>query len=191
MWPAHQTVRHAPDVTARSYGVRMATWTEFAAEAPEIAGLAERRLVATGLMMLATLRRDGFPRISPMEPVIADERLTLHDGRLWLGMMVDSTKSRDLQRDGRFSVHTATADKMVTDGDVKLWGGATQVTDHDTLSRFSDDIFASVGSRFEVGTFDAFDVELLGASSVAVADDAMYVRTWRPGEAVRVTEKRS
>jgi hypothetical protein len=38
----------------------MATWKEFSQEAPDIAGLAEGRLVATGLMMLATLRRDGF-----------------------------------------------------------------------------------------------------------------------------------
>ena len=105
----------------------MATWTEFATEAPEIADLAEKRLAATGLMMLATIRADGFPRISPMEPVLADDRLALHDGRLWLGMMVDSTKSRDLVRDGRFSLHTATADKTVSHGDVKLWGVATQV----------------------------------------------------------------
>jgi hypothetical protein len=168
----------------------MATWTEFSAEAPEIAELAERRLAATGLMMIATLRRDGFPRISPLEPVIADGRLTLHDGRLWLGMMVDSTKSRDLQRDGRFALHSATADKVVTEGDVKMWGVATQVTDHDTLARFADHIFASVGYRFEVGTFDAFDVDLLGASSVGVDSDAMFVKTWRPGAGVTVVEKR-
>jgi len=168
----------------------MATWTEFSEEAPEIAGLAERRLVATGLMMLATLRRDGFPRISPVEPVIAADRLVLHDGNLWIGMMAESTKSRDLQRDGRCGLHTATADKTVSQGDVKLWGNATMVTDHGTLARFSDDIFESVGYRFEVGSFDAFDVDLMGASSVSVADDVMYVKTWKPGKGVTVVEKR-
>ena len=168
----------------------MATWTEFATEAPEIAALAESRLAATGLMMLGTLRRDGFPRISPMEPVLAGDRLALHDGRLWLAMMPGSTKSRDLQRDGRLALHTATADKTVSAGDVKLWGVASPVTDHGTLSRFSDDIFVSVGHRFEVGTFDAFDVDLLGASSVTVRDDAMIVATWRPGAGVSIDEKR-
>jgi hypothetical protein len=168
----------------------MATWTEFVAEAPEIAELAERRLASTGLMMLATLRSDGFPRISPMEPVVVDDRLVLHDDRLWLGMMPGSTKSRDLKRDGRFSLHTSTADKMVTEGDVKLWGTATEVTDPDVLSRFSDDIYASVGHRFEVGTFDAFDVDLLGASAVSVGNDVMYVKTWQRGNAVTVVEKR-
>jgi len=169
----------------------MATWTEFAAEAPDLAALTERRLVATGLMMLATLRRDGFPRVSPVEPTIADDKLTLHGDRLWLGMMPGSTKSRDLQRDGRFAAHTATADKMVTEGDAKFWGVATQVTDHDTLGKLSDDIYASVGYRFEVGDFDAYDLDLLGASSVAVRDDAMYVSTWHPGKGVQVTEKRN
>ena len=168
----------------------MATWKELTQEAPEIAGLAERRLAATGLLMLATLRSDGFPRISPVEPVLAGDRLVLHDDKLWLGMMVDSTKSRDLRRDGRCGLHTATADKQVSQGDVKLWGTATPVTDHTTLARFSDDIFESVGFRFEVGSFDAFDIDLLGASSVEVADDVMYVKTWKPGKGVTVSEKR-
>jgi hypothetical protein len=167
----------------------MATWTEFATDAPDLAEHAERRLVATGLMMLATLRRDGFPRISPMEPVIVDDRVSLHDGRLWLGMMPASTKALDLQRDGRFALHTTTVDKTVAEGDVKMWGEATPVTDDDTLVRFSDDIFASVGHRFEVGQFDAFDVDLLGASSVVVRGDTMAVTTWRPGRGVRVDEK--
>jgi hypothetical protein len=168
----------------------MATWTEFAAEAPEIADLTERRLVATGLMMLATLRRDGFPRISPVEAVVADGKLALHDGRLWMGMMPGATKSRDLQRDGRLAIHTATADKMVSDGDAKLWGVATQVTGDEALSRLSDDIYASVGHRFEVGEFDAFAVDLAGASTVAVRSDTLLVSTWRPGKGVTVTEKR-
>ena len=103
-------------VTGWAYGPGMATWTEFAAEAPEIAELGEKRLAATGLMMLATLRKDGFPRISPAEPVLAKDRLVLHDERLWLGMMPDSTKSNDLKRDRRFALHTATADKMVSEG---------------------------------------------------------------------------
>jgi hypothetical protein len=105
-------------------------------------------------------------------------------------MMVDATKSHDLRRDGRLALHTATADNTVSEGDVKLWGTASEVTDRDTLSRFSDDIYASVGYRFEVGEFDAFDVDLLGASSVTVGEDVMYVRTWRPGKGVRLDEKR-
>ncbi len=169
----------------------MATWTEFAADAPELAAQAEKRLVATGLMMLATIRRDGSPRVSPMEPVVVDDQLVLREDRLWLGMMVDATKSRDLRRDGRFMAHCATVDKMVSEDDVKFWGVATPVTDHDKLASFADDIYRSTGYRFEVGQFDAFEVDLHGASSVGMAGETMIVRTWLAGKGVTVTEKRN
>jgi hypothetical protein len=45
--------------------------------------------------MLATLRSDGFPRISPMEPRIFEDQL-------WLPGMPGNTKFRDLARDPRF-----------------------------------------------------------------------------------------
>ena len=169
----------------------MATWTSFADEAPEIATLAEQRIAASGLLIMATVRRDGFPRISPVEPTLADDRLVLHDDKLWLGMMPGAAKSLDLQRDGRLGLHTATADKMVTEGDVKMWGTATQISDRATLEKMADDIFVSVGHRFEVGTFDAFDIDLLGASAVTVDTEAevMLVRTWRPGAGVSRVEK--
>jgi hypothetical protein len=49
-----------------------------------------------------------------------------------------------------------------------------------------------MGHRFEVGTFDAFDVDLLGASAVTVDMEAevMLVRTWQPGQGVSRVEKR-
>lgn len=56
---------------AHYVGTRMATWEEFTAAAPRIASIFARRHAATGnLCMLATIRPDGFPRISPMEPRI-------------------------------------------------------------------------------------------------------------------------
>ena len=43
----------------------MATWQGFCDEAPELAQRADERFEATGLVLVATLRRDGWPRISP------------------------------------------------------------------------------------------------------------------------------
>jgi hypothetical protein len=40
-----------------------------------------------------------------------------------------------------------------------------------------------------VGQFDAFDVDLLGASSVVVGGDTMTVTTWRPGKGIAVDVK--
>ena len=82
----------------------MVAWQDFVVEAPHVAEIFERRHAATGnLCMLATLRSDGAPRISPMEP-------RLFDGRLVLVGMPGTYKFRDLARDPRFSLHTATVD---------------------------------------------------------------------------------
>ena len=66
---------------------------------------------------IATLRRDGSPRISGTE---ADFVL----GELWFGPTWGARKARDLQRDPRFALHTASADPPGWDGDAKLsWLG--------------------------------------------------------------------
>jgi hypothetical protein len=168
----------------------MATWERFVEEAPSVAEVVERRLTATGLAMLGTLRRDGFPRISPVEPLVDGDRLVLHRGLPVLGMMWRSTKALDLRRDPRYTIHTATADKQVGDGDAKFWGTVTEVTEPDEVAHMADVIEKAVGHRFEPGTFHAFLPDLQGASSVAVAGDVMVVEVWSPGAGVRRIEKR-
>ena len=74
-------------------------WEEFKRADPELAALGEERIEATGLVLLGTLRKNGFPRISPVEPL-----LTM--GRLYLGMMWQSRKALDLLRDPRCTVHS-------------------------------------------------------------------------------------
>ena len=76
------------------------TWGQFAERDPELAALGEKQLARTGLALVGTLRRDGWPRISPVEPFIVD-------GNLYLGMMWQSRKAVDLLRDPRCVVHTA------------------------------------------------------------------------------------
>ena len=71
------------------YRGAMTMWGEFAAEAPELAGEGRRRFDASGLILLGTVRRDGHPRLSPVEPIITD-------GQLYLGMIHRSTKALDL-----------------------------------------------------------------------------------------------
>ncbi len=45
------------------------TWTEFAQQDPELAALGEGQFERTGLVLVATLRKNGWPRISPVEPL--------------------------------------------------------------------------------------------------------------------------
>src|SRR4028119_1191603 len=81
----------------------MPSWTAVEAEAPELATLARRFLDAHVHKTLATLRRDGSPRISGTEVASAD-------GELWLGSMWRSLKALDLQRDPRFALHSGSVD---------------------------------------------------------------------------------
>ena len=158
----------------------MVDWGEFAREAPGIAEVFVRRHKATGnLCFLATLRSDGSPRISPMEPRILE-------GRLILVGMPNTTKFRDLARDPRFSLHTATVDTHLADGDAKVWGEARNVQDLELHARFADDLFAESGFDLRGQKFDPFYVaDLAGASSVEFRDGQLTITIWKPGEGER------
>jgi Pyridoxamine 5'-phosphate oxidase len=166
-------------------GPRLVTgWTEFVEAAPRIATIFTRRHAATGkLCMLATLRSDGFPRISPVEP-------RLFEGRLWIVGMPDTTKFRDLGRDPRFCLHTATVDTDVSDGDAKLWGVVHDVPDRDLQQRFAVDLFDDIGLDLRGQEFNPFyAADITSASAVEVGGGHMDVTIWKPGEPERVVRK--
>lgn len=158
----------------------MVTFTQFQSEAPHIAEVFVRRHAATGnLCLLGTLRSDGYPRISPIEPRIVAGQLTL------VGMP-GTTKFGDLSRDPRFNLHTATVDTQVTDGDAKLWGKAVNVQEPELHERFANELFEESGFDLRGEHFDPFYVaDLTGASSVEVADDQLRITIWKPGQGER------
>ena len=69
---------------------------------------------------MATLRRDGSPRISGTEA-------TFHEGELWWGSMPNAVKARDLRRDPRFALHSGSEDPPDWRGDAKIAGRAEEV----------------------------------------------------------------
>ena len=72
----------------------MATWKQFESEAPEFAAVIRTRFEAAETHVLATLRRDGSPRVSGSE-------VAFQGADLSFGSMLNAVKARDLQRDGR------------------------------------------------------------------------------------------
>ena len=162
----------------------MVAWNEFAADAPRIAEVFVRRHTAAGnLCLLATLRSDGSPRISPMEPRILEDHLVI------VGMP-GTTKFLDLGRDSRFCLHTATVDPYVSEGDAKLFGEASNLRDDDLHQRFATDLFEHTGMDLRGQAFDPFYVaDLTGASSVAIEEDQLAITIWTPGEGERVVRK--
>jgi hypothetical protein len=162
----------------------MTTWKEFTERAPRIAAIFTRRHAATGnLCLLATLRSDGFPRISPIEP-------TIFEDQLWIVGMPDTTKFRDLGRDPRFCLHTATVDTDVKDGDAKLWGVVRDVRDKALQQRWTTALFEETGFDIRGLEFDHFyAADLTGAAAVEVSGGHMDVTVWKPGEPERVVRK--
>ena len=69
------------------------------AEAPGLTVLVRGFFDARVHKTLATLWRDGSPRISATE-------IDFADGELWLGSMWRSLKALDLRRDPRFALHS-------------------------------------------------------------------------------------
>ena len=78
----------------------MASWSEFEADAPELAAAGRALLYqfGVGLGYLATVRADGGPRVHPFCPI-------LHGSGLY-GLIGSSPKQRDLLRDGRCAIHS-------------------------------------------------------------------------------------
>ncbi|MFD3746859.1 pyridoxamine 5'-phosphate oxidase family protein [Nocardia sp. NPDC058633] len=162
----------------------MTTWSQFTEEAPSIAALFLRRHRATGnLCMLGTLRADGSPRISPIEPMIFEDMLILAG-------MPKTRKFDDLARDPRFCLHTATIDTNVADGDAKLFGTVTDLQDDAVHARFAQNLFDDSGLDIRGEKFDHFYVaDLTGASTVEVSDDHLDITVWKPGAGETIVRK--
>ena len=105
----------------------MPSWREVEAEVPEFAALARAFFDAHAHKTLATLRRDGSPRISGSEVDFAE-------GELWLGSMWRSLKALDLRRDPRFALHSGSAAPPNWTGDAKVAGRVEEVTDPELIT---------------------------------------------------------
>jgi hypothetical protein len=160
----------------------MVSWGEFEAEAGPLAALARGRFEGAGLVLVGTLRRQGWPRISPVEPLLLD-------GRLYLGMMWRSMKALDLRRDPRCVVHSIVAGTEGTEGDVKVYGRGLESTDPDERRRYGDGLFARIGWR-PPGDFHLFVVDIEEVGYFRVEGAMHRVWHWRPGQALGQLESR-
>ena len=149
----------------------MTTWSEFALDAPDLAQRVRELFTAHKRHTMATLRKDGAPRISGTEIEFADDVLAL-------GMMGGALRAADLRRDPRIALHTCTADPGEDPttwlGDAKISGTAFEVATHTgppDSHRFIVDLFEVVITR--VGT----------------PPDHLVIETWCPGRGIRRIER--
>jgi hypothetical protein len=106
----------------------MAWWEDLAAAEPDFAQRVRARFAVRKHATLASLRRDGSPRISGTE-------VRFDESGLRLGGMPNSLKALDLRRDPRLALHCPTED--TPDDDPSSWAGDAKIAGraHDGLTR--------------------------------------------------------
>jgi hypothetical protein len=146
------------------------SWSEVENEAPELSGLARELLEAHRHLTLATLRRDGSPRISGIEIIFAE-------GEVWVGSMPGAVKARDLQRDPRFAVHSGSGDPDKDwKGDAKFAGRMEEIGD-EARKR------AVVGGNAPPGPLHLFrcDIDELVVVCLGEPADHLLIESWHEG----------
>ena len=125
---------------------------------------------------LATLRRDGAPRISGIEVSFAE-------GDLWFGGMWESRKALDLRRDARFALHSGSDDPPGWKGDAKLSGRAEELTDPARKTA----ILRAAGTEAPVEPFHLFRAEIAEVALVRLGEpaDHLVIEAWSPERGLR------
>ncbi|MFD0689462.1 pyridoxamine 5'-phosphate oxidase family protein [Actinomadura fibrosa] len=149
----------------------MATWELFEKEAAELAATVRRRFESEKTHVLATLRKDGSPRVSGTEVDFPGPDLSF-------GSMLHAVKALDLRRDGRCAIHAHPS----ADGDAKVAGVAVEITDPAEKRRYA------TGDE-PPGDFHSFRLDLREAVLTAVEDEQLVIRVWRPGRGVRTIRR--
>jgi hypothetical protein len=113
---------------------------------------------------LATLRKDGSPRISGTEA-------SFRDGAVWFGSMERGVKALDLLRDGRFALHSAPLGVTEEDlMDAKVAGVAAAVTDEHERARYG-----------VTGDNHLFRGEIQEAVLTSIEGKQLLIESWHPG----------
>jgi hypothetical protein len=148
------------------------SWAHLAATEPDLADHVRRCFAVRKHSTVATLRRDGSPRISGTEVEFAS------DGELYLGMMPGSVKALDLQRDPRLALHSPTEDPPEDNpsswlGDAKIAGQAVEVS-----------------TRTQPGDPHRFRIDIDEAVVTAVDRDELVIRSWHPDRGLQARRRR-
>jgi hypothetical protein len=148
----------------------MASWRQIEEEAAAFAAKVRSRFDAGTNKTIATLRRDGSPRISATEA-------TFEDGEIMFGMMPGSVKLLDVRRDPRIAMHSPTIEPPADHperhpGDAKLAGRAVEIP-------------PPAGTPFKDAGFFTIDIAEVVLTYVGEPADHLVIETWHAGRGYR------
>lgn len=150
-------------------------WTELERAQPGLAELGRERLLEPGVVLVATIRRDGTPRVSPVEPFVMGQDL-------WLSMLWRSNKAADLLRDPRILVHSIVTGRDGAEGEFKIRGTGRAEHDPDVQRRYADAVTAELGWSPTPGRFHLFSVSIDDVTFIRYDDASgdQHVAMWPP-----------
>ena len=151
-------------------------WQDFEAEAPDLGKLGKEALDRFGVLLLGTLRKNGYPRICPVEPLFAG-------GELYPGMIWQSKKALDLLRDPRCTLHSAVSDRNGTEGEFKVYGRARDVQDAKKRELYAAELEKKIDWRPQ-GSFHCFTIDVESAAYRKFSESVVTSMVWYPGREV-------
>ncbi len=151
------------------------SWRDLEEGAPEIAQLGRERLERARVALLGTVRNDGSPRISPVEPFLTQ-------GLLLFGSMSWSLKTRDLLRDPRCVLHSAVSSPDNGEGELKLYGRAPEADD--SARNGCSEAWWATAPREAARVF-SLDIEQATFISWDLERGEMTIRRWSPQRGFR------
>lgn len=151
----------------------MARWSDVEREAPDLAARARALFEAHTHKTMATLRKDGSPRISGIE-------LEFRDGDVWFGSMWKAVKALDLQRDPRYAIHSGSDDPDDWKGDAKIAGRAEEVTKTEAVAVEQE------GAEAPPEPSHSFRLDVTELSVVALDEPRKHlvIESWHEGRGV-------
>ncbi|MBW5485230.1 pyridoxamine 5'-phosphate oxidase family protein [Streptomyces bambusae] len=151
-------------------------WAAFEAAEPAFAKTVRDRFAAQPHHVLATLRKDGSPRVTGLN-------VDIRGGELWLGMMSGSMKARDLRRDPRFALHSNPGEgETMPLGDARISGRAVEIVEPPELHRYAEETDSP-------HPFHLFRAELTEVVHTGIDGEELVLRTWTPSRGLRTLRR--
>jgi hypothetical protein len=141
-------------------------WSNLALADPELAAFGAGRIAGGGVSYLATLRRDGTPRVHPVTPIIGD-------GRLFVFMEPTSPKGHDLRRNSAYALHCSVSDNSGGSGEFYARGHAALVDDAEARALAVKSALYTPQERYIL-----FELSVEGAASVSYEAGTPQHRRW-------------
>lgn len=156
---------------------RVTAWKDVELAEPEFARRVRTLFDARRHKTIATVRADGWPRISGIEAAF-------EDGELVFGSMPNARKGADLRRDPRFALHSATVDPV--EGAEAQWPGEAKISGRAIAAGP-----VTEGPVTEGPDGDRFHADIVEVVHIHLNEEAtmLVVEWWTPTRGLRRAER--